>query len=119
MRGWITGRNATCAPELSADDSLELVEGALEIVVDDLVMELRLERELALRDVEALVDLALRDEPVVAPVLLVGPARPGGCRHGEFQLRDALREAVGERALSLSRRPGDDEDREPALRLSG
>src|SRR5919204_351800 len=59
MRGWITGRNATCAPEFGADDFLELVQGPVEVVVDNRVVELRLECELALGDVQTLVDLAL------------------------------------------------------------
>src|SRR5438034_360431 len=58
MRGWITGRNATCGPELGADDSFELVESALEIVVDDLVAKLRRERPLLAGRRKTFLDLA-------------------------------------------------------------
>src|SRR5512133_2870499 len=59
MRGWITGGHATCGCKRAADNSLQLLESTVDLVVDDRVPELRPERELALRDVEALVDLAL------------------------------------------------------------
>src|SRR6266536_3615125 len=78
MRGWITGRNATCGSELAADDSLELVQSPVEIVVDDRVVELRLQRELALGDVEPLVDLALAlGRPGAEPPLELFLARSG------------------------------------------
>src|SRR5215218_3400684 len=59
MRGWIMGGHGTCAVQGLADDLLELGNGPLAVVVDDAVVELRRERELTLRDVEPLVDLAL------------------------------------------------------------
>src|SRR5215470_2993612 len=59
MRGWIMGGHATCRLQLGANDSLQLAERAVEVVVDDLVLELRLEGQLALGDVEALLDLPL------------------------------------------------------------
>src|SRR5437763_7384995 len=78
MRGWITGRNTTCGPQLGADDSLELVQCALEVVVDDRVLELGLERELPLGDLQPFVDLtlALRG-PVAEPALEFLSARRG------------------------------------------
>src|SRR5512132_3758619 len=59
MRGWITRGHATCGREGAADDALELPQCAVEVVVHDRVLELRLERELPLGDAEPLVDLAL------------------------------------------------------------
>ena len=53
------GGHATCAVQGAADDPLELLHGALAIVVDERVVELRRELQLALRNVEPLVDLAL------------------------------------------------------------
>src|SRR5881227_321996 len=59
MRGWITVANGTCGRELPPHDPLELVESTVEVVVDDLVAELRLEGELPLGDTQALLDLTL------------------------------------------------------------
>src|ERR1044072_539842 len=59
MRGWIMRGHGTCTVQGPTDDVLELRDGPLAVVVDDRVVELRRERELALGEVEPLVDLAL------------------------------------------------------------
>src|SRR6266516_5555287 len=51
------GANRTCALQLPADDFLERVQRPAEIVVHDLVVELRLELQLPVGDLEPLVDL--------------------------------------------------------------
>src|ERR1041385_3423284 len=53
------GRHATCAVQLAANDFLELGEGALEVVVDDPVVEDGFQLELALCNGEPFFDLAL------------------------------------------------------------
>src|SRR5262245_21833763 len=92
MRGWIMGGHGTCAVQGTADDSLELGHGPLAVVVDDGVVELRRERELALGDVEPLVDLALAlRRPQAEPPLALLPARGGD------EDRDRRRNAVANR----------------------
>src|SRR5919204_3026130 len=98
MRGWITGGHATCAREGAADDALELVQRPVEVVVDDRVLELRLERELLLRDLEPLVDLALAlGRPRPEPFLELFPARGGH----EDRHRSWHAVAHGQRAAGL------------------
>src|SRR5262245_3512420 len=92
MRGWIMGGHGTCAVQGTADDSLELGDGPLAVVVDDGVVELRRERELALGDVEPLVDLALALRcPQAEPALALLPARGGD------EDRDRRRDTVANR----------------------
>src|SRR5919198_6767657 len=92
MRGWIMGGHGTCAVQGFADDLLELRDGPLAIVVDDRVVELRRERELALRDVEPLVDLAFAlRRPQPEPPLALLAARRGD------EDRDRRRNAVADR----------------------
>src|SRR5687767_9681742 len=57
MRGWITARHRSCRQVLT-DDRDELGGRALEVVVDDDVLELALLRELPPGELEALTDLA-------------------------------------------------------------
>src|SRR5512132_3565209 len=98
MRGWIMGGHGTCAVQGCADDSLELGDRPLAVVVDDGVIELRRERELALGDVESLVDFALAFRcPQPEPPLALFPARGGD------EDRDRRRDAVAnrERAAGL------------------
>src|SRR2546426_526062 len=96
MRGWITGGNGTCTFQIAADDFLELGESALQVVVDDPVVERGLELELLLRDVEALLDLALAlGRPCAQPLLELLPAR----RRDEDRHR--ARDAVADRERAL------------------
>ena len=79
MRGHGTGR-----PQLRAGDSLQLVQCAAEIVIHDLVLELRLEGQLALGDVQPLLDLAFAlGRTYAEPALELFGARGGDeDRHG-------------------------------------
>src|SRR5512133_2911425 len=84
MRGWIMRGHGTGRPQLCADDSLQLVQRAAEIVVHDLVLELRFEGELALGDVQPLLDLAFAlGRAYAEPALELLGARSGDeDRHG-------------------------------------
>src|SRR5262245_11688287 len=84
MRGWIMGGHGTCAVQGLADDLLELGDRPLAVVVHDRVVELRRERELALGDVEPLVDfaLALRCAQPEAPLALLAAGRGHEDRDG-------------------------------------
>src|SRR5919109_3653636 len=108
MRGWITGGHATCGREGAADDALQFVERAVEVVVHDRVLELRLERKLPLRDPESLVDLALAlGCPRPQALLELLPARGGD----EDRHRGRHAVAHGQRAAGL-----DFEERRVSLR---
>src|SRR5215471_15562657 len=97
------GRHATCAVQLRANDSLELGERALEVVVDDSVVELGFELELLLGNGEAFLDLALAlGRPRAQAVLELLLARRG---HEERHRADdpvAYRERAG--GLDLQQR---------------
>src|SRR5262252_8082536 len=97
MRGWIMGGHGTCAVQGLADDSLELGHGPLAVVVDDGVVELRRERELALGDVEPLVDLALAlRRPQAEPPLAI----PSTGERPSATMRSSSDQSVPERRPS-------------------
>src|ERR1043166_4314711 len=92
------GRHATCAVQLPANYFLELSERALEVVVDDPVVELGLELQLALRDGEPLVDLPFALGRTCAESMLeLLLAR----RRHEDRYRPVDAVADGERAIGL------------------
>src|SRR4051794_4032741 len=55
------------------------------------------------------LELLLREEVVVDAVLLTGPGRPGGGRHGQLQLGDLLEQPADQGSLADTGRAGDDE----------
>src|SRR6478609_3395487 len=92
------GGHATCAVQRAADDSLELLHGALAVVVDERVVELGRELQLPLGDVEPLVDLTLAlGRPRAQPALALLAA--GGGDEDRDRGRDPV--ANGERATRL------------------
>src|SRR5215208_2307267 len=56
------------------------------------------------------VELLVREEPVVAAVLLAGPHRPRRPGDRERELGDALHQKLGQRALALTGSSGEDEN---------
>src|SRR5581483_3773573 len=60
----------------------------------------------------ATLELLGREEVVVHAVLLARTPLARGCGHGKRELGEARQHELNKRALSCTRRPGDDEDRE-------
>ena len=61
---------------------------------------------------DAVGELPVREEVVLAPVLLPAPLKPRRSRHGELEVGDALEECADECSLTGPGRASDDDDRE-------
>ena len=68
---------------------------------------------------ESLIELLVRDEPVLAAVLLSFAALPGRRGNGQLELGQLGQQGALEGALAGARGPGDDEDRADAAATCG